>query len=109
MIAYDGVRPGLALYGSCRTSSSRATAPASGLVRLRPAMALYARPVRVTTLPEGWGISYGPTYRTRRISRIATLPVGYGDGWSRALSNRAVGACPRLSRARWSATWRWMP
>ena len=52
-------------------------------------MALYARPVRVAELPEGWGISYGPTFRTTRASRIATLPVGYGDGWSRALSNRA--------------------
>jgi alanine racemase len=52
-------------------------------------MALYARPVRVMDLPAGWGISYGPTFRTTRPSRIATLPLGYGDGWSRRLSNRA--------------------
>ena len=52
-------------------------------------MALYARPVRVADLPAAGGISYGPTFRTTRPSRIATLPVGYGDGWSRALSNRA--------------------
>jgi alanine racemase len=53
-------------------------------------MALYARPVRVQELAEGWGVSYGPTFRTSRPSRIATLPLGYGDGWSRHLSNRAA-------------------
>jgi len=40
-------------------------------------------------VPAGWGISYGPTFTTSRPSRIATLPLGYGDGWSRALSNHA--------------------
>jgi alanine racemase len=88
VVAYDGVRPGLALYGIApdELGPGGAGRPASGL---RPAMALYARPVRVATLPAGWGISYGPTFRTQRESRIATLPLGYGDGWSRALSNRA--------------------
>jgi alanine racemase len=43
----------------------------------------------VADLPAGWGVSYGPTFRTARPSRIATLPLGYGDGWSRRLSNRA--------------------
>jgi hypothetical protein len=52
-------------------------------------MALYARPVRVRPA-GGLGISYGPTFRTTRPSRIATLPLGYGDGWSRLLSNRAA-------------------
>ena len=45
--------------------------------------------MRVADVPAGWGISYGPTFTTQRPSRIATLPVGYGDGWSRSLSNRA--------------------
>jgi alanine racemase len=40
-------------------------------------------------VPAGWGISYGPTFTTSRPSRIATLPLGYGDGWPRSLSNRA--------------------
>ena len=52
-------------------------------------MALHARPVRVVDLPPGSGVSYGPTFTTTRVSRIATLPVGYGDGFARALSNRA--------------------
>jgi alanine racemase len=52
-------------------------------------MSLLARPVRVTDLPAGHGISYGPTFTTARPSRIATLPLGYGDGFARAFSNRA--------------------
>jgi alanine racemase len=40
-------------------------------------------------VPAGWGISYGPSFTTTRPSRIATLPLGYGDGWPRSLSNRA--------------------
>ena len=87
--AYDGIRPGLAIYGlvpdelPADSPGARAGAP------LRPAMSLHARPVRVADLPAGWGISYGPAFTTERPSRIATLPFGYGDGWSRALSNRA--------------------
>jgi alanine racemase len=92
VVSYDGVRPGLALYGVV-PDELRPTAGASARTEpgtaLLPVMALYARPVRVAELPEGWGISYGPTFRTTRVSRIATLPMGYGDGWSRALSNRA--------------------
>jgi alanine racemase len=57
--------------------------------RLRPVMTLKARPVRVLELPPGHGVSYGPTYVTTRPTTIATLPVGYGDGWRRALSDRA--------------------
>ena len=45
----------------------------------------------------GWGISYGPSFTTSRPSRIATLPLGYGDGWPRSLSNRA-GALVRGGR-----------
>lgn len=89
---YDGIRPGLALYGLVPDELAPAESsvgPAGAAGALRPVMALYARPVRVQDLPEGWGISYGPTFRTAKPSRIATLPLGYGDGWSRRLSNRA--------------------
>jgi alanine racemase len=99
--ALDGVRPGLAIYGlvpdellpgtgiagSGVTGSMPATRP--GTAGLRPVLSLHARPVRVADLPAGTGISYGPTFTTSRLSRIATLPIGYGDGWPRALSNRA--------------------
>jgi len=87
MLAYDGVRPGLAVYGLVPDELGSAELRASG--RLRPVMALIARPVRVAELPAGSGVSYGPTFRTSRPSLIATLPVGYADGWARAHSNRA--------------------
>jgi alanine racemase len=87
--SYDGVRPGLSIYGL--VPDELEGRPRIVLAdELRPALSLRARPVRVLDLPAGWGISYGPTCRTRRPSRIATLPLGYGDGWSRALSNRAA-------------------
>ncbi len=88
MLAYDGVRPGLAVYGLVPDELGAARRPAA-LAGLRPVMSLVARPVRVVDLPAGTGVSYGPTFRTVRPSRIATLPLGYADGWARAHSNRA--------------------
>ena len=89
---YDAVRPGLITYGILPDELA-GYRPEDGLRpeagELRPILSLHARPVRVTDLPEGHGVSYGPTWRAPRPSRIATLPIGYGDGWSRALSNRA--------------------
>src|SRR4029077_17015889 len=87
--AYEGVRPGLALYGVIPDELDPAGVPSAVVAGLRPVMSLIARPVRGAALPAGWGVGYGPTFRTARPSRIATLPVGYGDGWSRSLSNRA--------------------
>jgi alanine racemase len=52
-------------------------------------MALRARPVRVAWLEAGAGVSYGPTFTTTRRSCIATLPLGYADGFPRSLSNKA--------------------
>jgi alanine racemase len=87
--SYDVVRIGLAMYGLVPeglTVDQRHAAAAAGL---RPVMSLRARPVRVTELPAGTGVSYGPTFTTCRPSLIATLPVGYADGWPRSLSNKA--------------------
>ena len=89
IMAYDGVRPGLAVYGLVPDELDEAAVSGACAAGLRPVMSLYARPVRVADLPAGTGVSYGPTFRTARSSRIATLPLGYGDGWSRGLSNRA--------------------
>jgi alanine racemase len=86
--AYDVVRPGIMTYGIAPDELDPAFLPPAA-ARLRPLMSLKARPVRVTDLPVGHGISYGPTFETGRPSRIATLPLGYGDGWPRSLSNRA--------------------
>ena len=90
--SFDGVRPGLAVYGLLPDElidTDGGLQPVAGAAELRPALSLHARPVRVADVPDGWGISYGPTFVTNRPSRIATLPLGYGDGWPRSLSNRA--------------------
>ncbi|MBI2777402.1 MAG: alanine racemase [Chloroflexi bacterium] len=89
LLAADGVRPGLAIYGLIPDELDDPRVAPSVRAEFQPVMALRARPVRVADLPAGWGISYGPTFRTARPSRIATLPLGYGDGWPRSLSNRA--------------------
>jgi alanine racemase len=89
IVAYDGVRPGLAVYGLVPDELDPSAVSPRAEGRLQPVLALVARPVRVADLPSGHGVSYGPSFRTTRPSRIATLPLGYGDGWSRALSNRA--------------------
>jgi alanine racemase len=89
--AFDGVRPGLSVYGIVPDELAGRTMPGAvdAAAGLRPVMSLHARPVRVADLPAGHGISYGPTFTTSRPSRIATLPLGYGDGYARANSNRA--------------------
>lgn len=78
----DMVRAGIAIYG---LNPSPAFA---GRADIRPALSLKARVSFVKDVPAGEGISYGPTYKTKRDSRIATLPLGYADGYSRLLSNK---------------------
>lgn len=77
----DAVRPGLVLYGLL---------PAWAAGRdpgLRPALALKARPLRVFDLAAGEGIGYGLRFRAAKPTRIATLGIGYGDGWPRVHAN----------------------
>ncbi|MHB9110233.1 MAG: alanine racemase [Armatimonadota bacterium] len=92
----DLVRPGLLTYGippaplaadypaEARTGVSDRPLP----VALRPALSLKARIVQVHHLPAGDAVGYGLTYRAKRDSIFALLPLGYADGVSRALSNR---------------------
>ena len=87
---FDGLRVGLAIYGI--VPEGLAIDPGGGDLdaALRPVLSLRARPIRVADVPAGLGISYGPSFVTTRPSRIATLPVGYADGWARSASNRAT-------------------
>ena len=76
------VRPGLSLYGS---------PPADGLilpVSLKPAMHFRSRVIQIKAVAAGTPISYGCTYTTSRRATIATIPVGYDDGFNRLLSNK---------------------
>jgi alanine racemase len=56
----------------------------AAVARLRPALSLHCRAVRIDELPAGSGVGYGSHWRAERPSRLATLPVGYGDGYVRA-------------------------
>jgi alanine racemase len=74
------VRPGLALYGVHPV-------PGNPLpTGISPALAVKAHPVRVADVPAGTSVGYGGTWTASRDSKIATLPLGYADGWSRASS-----------------------
>jgi alanine racemase len=76
----DLARPGAALYGINPTPGR--PHPLRGVLRL-------AAPVlQVRSVPAGETVGYNATWRAARPSRIATVGVGYADGWARALSNR---------------------
>jgi alanine racemase len=77
----DAVRPGLLLYGM------RPGWAAEQDLALRPVLSLRALPLRIFDLPAGEGIGYGLRFRAQRATRIATLGIGYGDGWPRAHAN----------------------
>jgi len=79
----DMVRPGIILYGLWPSAEVK-----QNLV-LKPAMKLKAQVGFVKDVVPKSSISYGRTYFTAQNSRIATLPVGYADGWSRLLANKA--------------------
>ena len=95
----DMIRPGIALYGFY---------PAPGMEGLdgpglEPVMRVKSRISAVRALPAGSSISYGRTAVLERDSRLAVVPIGYGDGYPRQLSNRAMmeihGAlCPVVGR-----------
>jgi len=82
--AYDMVRVGLGFYGELGLGVGPSTANAALAAELRPAMTVKARPVRLETVPAGSSVGYGGEWTAARDSRIATLPIGYADGWSRA-------------------------
>ncbi|MNM59635.1 Alanine racemase [compost metagenome] len=78
------LRVGVSIYGFYPS-----TAVNRQEVKLQPVMTLKTQVVYVKSLPEGWGISYGTHYRTDSGEYIATLPIGYADGYSRLLSGKA--------------------
>lgn len=91
------VRPGLMLYG---VAPGNAAPPES----LRTTLRLLARVTLVRELPAGHGVSYGRTFITSQPMRVATIGIGYADGWRRQLGGRGLGVylrgkvCPTLGR-----------
>jgi alanine racemase len=76
----DWVRPGLSLYGILPWDERRSQPS------LRPVLSWKTRIVFIKSVPAGTPVSYGATFHTSRPSRLATLPVGYADGYRRDLS-----------------------
>jgi len=80
---FDLVRPGISMYGLPPSSEVDLSN-----VRLIPAMTLKAQIVHVKSVDAGFKVSYGSTWEAPKPIVIATVPVGYADGFSRLLSNR---------------------
>lgn len=77
------VRPGLIIYGMYPKRGFQR------LIDLKPVLSLKTKIVYLKNVPPGRSISYGRTYMTQTHTKIATLPIGYADGYGRILSNKA--------------------
>ena len=80
---YEMVRAGIVTYGMY---PSEEVSP--DLLELKPALQFLSKVTFVKTLPAGREISYGGTYVTTKETRVATVPVGYADGYRRSLSGK---------------------
>jgi alanine racemase len=78
----DMVRPGILLYGVLPDAASQRT------VDVRPAMSLTSQVVYFKVVKAGNPVSYGATWAPSHDTRVVTVPIGYGDGYPRALSSR---------------------
>ena len=78
---FNMVRPGLIIYGLHPKEDLK--------IKLKPLLVLKSRVIFKKRLPPGWGVSYGRTYITKKKTTVITLPIGYGDGYPRILSNKA--------------------
>jgi alanine racemase len=79
---FQMVRPGIMLYGIYPSP------PMASQIRLKPALEWKTKILQLKNVPAGASISYGETFIAKRESNIATLPIGYADGYPRLLSNR---------------------
>ena len=96
---FDAVRPGIALYGL--PPSTTITNPR--ISELKPVLEWKTRITFLKEVPAGAGLSYGHAFHTRNPSMIATVPIGYGDGLARNLSNKLEvlvrgRRCPQVGR-----------
>ncbi len=80
---FSMVRLGIIMYGLYPDDCVN-----DGSVNLTPAMRIVSHVIHIKEVPEGSGVSYGHTYFTKRKTRIATVCIGYADGYSRSLSNK---------------------
>ena len=78
----DLVRPGILLYGVLPDPASQAT------ISVQPALSLVSQVVYFKVVRSGRSVSYGATWTADGDTRVATIPIGYGDGFPRSLSSR---------------------
>lgn len=79
----DMVRAGVTMYGMWPSDEV-----SRDIIDLKPTMELISHIVMVKEVPANTPVSYGGTFVTKKTTRIATIPVGYGDGYPRSLSNK---------------------
>lgn len=79
----DMVRAGIALYGLYPSDQTDRT-----IVSLKPALSLFSHIVFCKMISPGESVSYGGTFTAAKSTRVATIPVGYGDGYPRSLSGK---------------------
>lgn len=82
---FDAVRPGIALYGyypSNETSES---------IKLKPVMSLISKITTIKKIGKGESVSYGRLFFADEDTTVATVPIGYADGYNRNLTNKAIG------------------
>ncbi len=82
--AYDMVRCGIALYGLHPSPETRLPDT------FKPALALKTQVTSVRELDEGQGVGYNYRYRTTQKEKIATIAIGYADGFRRVLGNKVL-------------------
>jgi len=80
---YDMVRPGILMYGVYPSSETART------VKVKPALMWKSRVVYFKVVKPGHAVSYGSTWQSDHMIRLVTIPVGYGDGYFRSMSNKA--------------------
>lgn len=83
---FDMVRPGLLLFGHYPSPECRISE-----LDLQPVMTVKSKVAHLHVVPAGEGVSYGHTFRAEKPEWIATVPIGYADGFSRILSNQPLG------------------
>ncbi len=94
---FNLARPGIMLYGAYPSPGMRKR------INLKPVMSVKTKIIFVQTIPKGNGISYGHTFKAKEDITVAALPIGYSNGYLRALSNKAFVIihgvrCPVIGR-----------
>ncbi|MDP8212998.1 MAG: alanine racemase [Candidatus Zapsychrus exili] len=76
-------RPGIMLYGLYPSANLKNS------IKLKPALSVKSKIIFLKSIPKGRGVSYGQTFVAKKTMKIATIPIGYNDGYLRAFSNKA--------------------